>query len=87
MTAPAGVAPAAYEQALADVRALRSFGSYVPPAERKAPTPGPRCGTRSGYDRHLADGEYACDACKGAHARASWLLANTGSTRETKDGA
>lgn len=81
MSAPAGIASAVYDQALADVRTLRSYGTYLQPVDtRTPPTVGPHCGTRRGYERHLADGEHACETCKAAHAAAAWLLTNIGTT-------
>lgn len=40
-----------------------------------------RCGTRSGYRRHLANGETSCDPCLEANADADRLLRNTGTTK------
>lgn len=85
VSAPAGVGDAVYDEALADVRALRPYGTYLQPVDtRTPPTVGPHCGTRRGYERHLADSEHACDTCKAAHAAAAWLLTNTGTAAGSK---
>lgn len=86
MTVPVGVDAALYAQALADVQALRAYGTYrQEPKELRLPTPDPRCGTRTGYARHLRDGEDACAPCKQANTNAAWLLTNTGTTRKDRN--
>jgi hypothetical protein len=64
VTSPAPVDPAVYAQALADVVALRPYGTYRAKPQPKPPTADKRCGTRRGYQAHRARGEAACDACK-----------------------
>lgn len=60
---------ALYEQALADVRALRPYGTYRPPVDdRLPPTADPKCGSRSGYDAHRQRREHACSRCLDANA-------------------
>lgn len=81
MTAPAGINPAAYAKALADVRALRSYGTYRSAPARKPPTPGPDCDTRRGYTRHRRDGENACPGCLAANAGADRRLRETGTSK------
>jgi hypothetical protein len=78
---PDGIDPAKYSQALADVRALRPYGTYRAKPEKLPPTVGPRCGERTGYNRHLRRGEHACDPCRAANARADRLLRATGTSR------
>ena len=41
-----------------------------------------KCGTRSGYQRHRANGEKACDACRQANTDADNRLRRTGTTKE-----
>lgn len=69
MTA-SGIDPAVYAEALADVRSLRSYGTYRRENEpiRKDPTPGPDCGTQRGYARHRRTGENADPRCLAANA-------------------
>lgn len=69
--APAGLDPAIYAAALADVRALRPYGTQ-PAGDQPAPPPPPPvrddCGTRRGYRLHLVHGETTCQRCRGAEA-------------------
>lgn len=69
-TTPAGIDPDLYAAALADVRALRPYGTYRHETEpvRKDPTPGPDCGLQRGYARHRRAGENACGPCLAANA-------------------
>lgn len=71
MTIPAGIAPAVYSSALADVRALRPYGTYQPKTELPTPTEDPRCGSRNGYQAHRRRGESACERCLTANATAT----------------
>lgn len=82
---PAGVTPAVYAKALADVRALRPYGTYRPntaaPA-RTDPTHRSQCGSRRGYTLHSKTGERQCDQCADIEARAQRRIRATGTTVE-----
>lgn len=76
----AGIDPAVYARALADVQALRPLGTYHRAPDRLEPTEGPDCGTRRGYQRHRRDGEDACERCKTANTAADRRLRETGTS-------
>jgi hypothetical protein len=71
VSVPAGVDPAVYARALADVVALRSYGTYRAKPEKLPPTDDPRCGTRTGYNAHRHRGERACTRCLDANNTAT----------------
>lgn len=73
---------AEYEQALADVRALRPYGTYRPKADKLPPTRRPECGSRRGYRLHQKHGERTCYGCRGANAAADRRLRTNGTSRE-----
>jgi len=63
VTAPT-VDPAVYAQALADIRALRPYGTYQAPAGKLPPVHRPQCGTERGYVLHSVHGEAPHPACR-----------------------
>jgi hypothetical protein len=71
--------PAVYAQALADVRALRPYGTYRAKPEKLPPVQRPECGTRAGYRLHQKHGEVTCQPCRGANAARDRAL-RTGQT-------
>lgn len=81
MSAPYRVDPAVYARALADIRALRPYGTYRPRPEKLPPTTRPDCGTRRGYDKHLRTGERTCQRCRDANAAADRRLRETGTSK------
>jgi hypothetical protein len=82
VTGPAGISPAAYKQALTDVRGLRHLGTYRTKPEKLPPVSRDICGTRRGYGKHQRAGEVTCGRCRGANAAADRRLATTGTGRE-----
>lgn len=83
MSAAAVLDPAVYAQALADVRALRPYGTYLAKPDKLPPVERPECGTRAGYRLHLKHGEQPDYRCRGANAAADRRLRITGTTLET----
>lgn len=80
MNVPPGVNPALYAKALADIRALRPYGTYQAAPVKLPPTERPDCGSRRGYRQHQTAGEQTCPRCRGANAAADRRLAATGTT-------
>jgi hypothetical protein len=80
VASPAPVDPAVYAQALADVVALRPYGTYRAKPEPLPPTDDPRCGTRTGYKRHRRLGERSCKPCSAANSGADRRLRETGTS-------
>jgi hypothetical protein len=66
--------PAVYARALADVRALRPYGTYQTKAKKLPSVERPECGTRAGYRKHQKHGETTCYSCRGANAAADRAL-------------
>lgn len=62
--------PAVYAAALADVRALRPYGTQPagPAPETPPPVARDECGTRTGYRLHQAHGETTCQRCRDANS-------------------
>lgn len=71
-TAPAGVDPELYAQALAEVRALpsRARAAQLPARSRAVTRPRPACctGDRNGYQQHQRRHEEACPPARAAAA-------------------
>lgn len=84
MSLPSGVTPAAYEQALADVRSLRPCGTYQAAPGKLPPVERPECGSRTGYRLHQRHGEQTCYRCRGANTAADRRLRETGTSREAE---
>lgn len=82
MTCPTGINQAVYVQALADVRALREYGTYRGKPDKLPSVGRPECGSRTGYRLHQKHGEVTCYRCRGANAAADRRLKATGSSLE-----
>lgn len=72
---------ATYLQALADVRALRSCGTYRVRDEKTPPVARPQCGTERGYQLHGRFGEKPCGPCREKAMESQRRRRSTGSAR------
>lgn len=84
MACHTGIVQAVYAKALADVQALRPYGTYRPKVEKLPPVERDECGTRPGYRLHQKHGEVTCYRCRGANAAADRRLKATGTTVEAR---